>query len=163
MSDNLKWLNKHFVLLRHLLVSDAVARENYKIRPDLRDLFAGETNAENMVWKFADVGRFKCACELLAYISHRRAAVWWVYNCVLSLYAELAENPAAERDIADIGTKFEPTVPDFAKVEPPKDDPETIAAFEAKAAGMTADYQKARAACDPEMLKLVEDGLEIAF
>ncbi len=163
MSDKLQWMNKHFVLLRHLLMSDAVAKENYKIRPDLQDFFVGEDNAENVVWKFADAGRFKCASELLAYISHRRAAVWWVYNCVLSLYAELAENPAAERDIAEIGAKFEPTVPDFAKVEPPKDDPEAVARFSEMLAGMSADYQKARAACNPEMLQTVEDGLEVAY
>lgn len=163
MSDKLQWMNKHFVLLRHLLMSDAVAKENYKIRPDLQDLFAGETNAETMVWKFAEVERFKCACELLAYISHRRAAVWWVYNCVLSLYDELAENPAAERDISEIGTKFEPTIPDFAKIEPPQDDSDAIAQVSEAIAGISADYQKARALCDPEMLKMVEDGLEVVY
>ncbi len=163
MSDKLQWINKHFVLLRHFLISEAVNKENYKIRPDLQDLFEGETKTEDMVWKFADIGRFKCACELLAYVSHRRAAVWWVYNCVLSLYDELAENPAAERDISEIGAKFETTVPDFAKVEPPKDDPETVAKFSAMVDEMTADYQKMRAACDPDLLKYVEDGMEIAY
>ena len=163
MSDKLQWLDKHFVLLRHLLISDAQAKENYKIRPDLADLFAGETNAEDMVWKFARVGRFKCACELLSYIAHRRAAVWWGYNCVLSLYDELNENPAADRDISEIGAKFEPTVPDFAKVEPPKDSPETAAKFSAMIDEMNSDYQKARAACDPDLLKYVEDGLEVAY
>ena len=163
MSDKLQWLNKHLILLRYLLISDAEAKENYKIRPDLADLFAGETNAENMVWKFADIGRFKCACELLAYIAHRRAAVWWVYNCVLSLHEELGKNPAAERDISEIGANFETTVPDFAKVEPPQDHSEIISKFSAMIGEMSADYQKARAACDPELLKYVEDGMEIAY
>ena len=163
MSDKLKWLNRHFVLLRHLLLSDAVERENYKIRPDLAELFVGETNAENMVWKFADLGRFKCACELLSYISHRRAAVWWGYNCILSLYDELGENPAADRDISEIGTSFEPTVPDFAKVEPPKmPDAEAEKAL-AKFHELGDALNELRPAADPEILQQVEEGIAYAF
>jgi hypothetical protein len=79
------------------------------------------------------------------------------------LLEELEENPASERDIADIGTNFEPSVPDFAKIEPPKTDPEMIASMEAKLAEMEVDYQKARAAADPEMLNLVEEAVEVAF
>lgn len=163
MSDNLKWLNRHFVLLRHLLLSDAIEKENYKIRPDLAELFEGRTKAEDMVWEFADIGRFKCACELLAHIAHRRAAVWWVYNCVLSLNEELLRVPADERDIDDIAASFEPVVPDFAKVEPPAENPEMVSKMEAMIAEMSAEYQKARAAVDPDIMKFVEDGLEIAY
>lgn len=163
MSDDLKWLNQHFVLLRHVFISDAIEKEAYKIRSDLASLFEGKTNAEEMVWHFADIGRFKCACELLAYISHRRAAVWWLYNCILSLNEELAAVPAEEKDINTIAASFEPTVPDFAKIEPPKEDPEKTAAFEKMFADMTADYQKMRAQVDPDMLKFVEDGLEVAY
>ena len=160
MSDNLKWLNRHFVLLRHLLLSDAIEKENYKIRPDLAELFEGTTKAEDMVWEFADIGRFKCACELLAHIAHRRAAVWWVYNCILSLNEELLRVPADERDIDDIAASFEPVVPDFAKVEPPAEDPEMVSKMEVLIAEMSAEYQKARAAVDPDIMKFVEDGLE---
>ncbi|HBO59302.1 MAG TPA: hypothetical protein DD624_05270 [Alphaproteobacteria bacterium] len=163
MSDKLQWMNKHFVLLRHLLISDAVAKENYKIRPDLQDLFAGETNAESMVWKFAGVERYKCACELLAYISHRRAAVWWVYNCVLSLYDELGENPVAERDISEIGTKFEPTIPDFAKVEPPKPDEAKAQKALAKVHELSAAVEKLKESIDPEIMGQVQEGVDYAF
>jgi hypothetical protein len=116
-----------------------------------------------MVFKFADCGRYKCACELLAYIAHRRAAVWWVYRCVSSLAEELAINPAEERDIADIGVNMEPDVPDFAKVKPPTASPEDIANMQAEMAKAEAEYQNMRKLADPEMLKLVEDGIEVAF
>jgi hypothetical protein len=163
MADKLDWLNKHLVLLRYTTLADVVEKESYKIRPDLAEYFVGVTGTEEMVFKFAGLGRFKCAVELLAYIAHRRAAVWWLYRCVQSLIEELKVNPAVERDIADIGASFEPVVPDFAKVEPPQTDPETIASMKAKLAEMQADYQKARAEADPEMLGLVEEAVEFAF
>jgi len=163
MADKLDWLNRHLVLVRYLTVAEAVEQENYKIRPDLAELFAGVTGTQEMVYKFARVGRFKCASEFLAYISHRRAAVWWGYRCVLSLLEELAVNPAAERDIADIGARFETTVPDFAKVKPPEPDPAQIAALKAQVAGMEAEYQKARAAVDPEALALVDEAVGVVY
>jgi hypothetical protein len=68
-----------------------------------------------------------------------------------------------ERDIADIGASLEPKVPEWAEVEPPQPSPEDEAKAKAQLAQMQADYEKARAAADPEMLKLVEDGVEVAF
>lgn len=163
MADKLDWMNKHLVLLRYITLEDVIKKEGYKIRPDLAELFVGMTSAEEMVFKFADAERYKCACELLAYMAHRRAAVWWGYRCVLSLTEELEINPAQERDIADIGANLEPEVPDWAKVEIPKATPEDIAKMEANLAQMQADYQKARAAVDPEMLKYCEEAAEVAF
>jgi hypothetical protein len=163
MADKLDWLNKHLVLLRYTALADVVEREGYKIRPDLAELFVGISGAEEMVFKFAQVERYKCACELMAYIAHRRAAVWWGYRCVLSLAEELAVNPAEERDIADIGASLEPEVPDFAKVEPPQADPEAVAEMNAQIAQIQAEYEKMKAMVDPEILKLVEDANEIAY
>jgi len=163
MADKLDWLNKHLVLLRYVTLTDVVEKEGYKIRPDLAELFVGVTGAEDMVFKFADVERYKCAAELMAYIAHRRAAVWWGYRCVLSLVEELRINPAEERDIADIGANLETEVPDWAKVQAPETPPETIAEMEATLAEMQADYQKARAAVDQEMLQTVEEAVEVAF
>jgi hypothetical protein len=163
MADKLGWMNKHLVAVRYTSIKEVAEKEGYKIRPDLAELFVGVDGAETMVFKFADLGRFKCASELMIYIAHRRVAVWWGYRCVLSLMEELLLNPAGERDIATIGADMEPEVPDFAKIEPPKTDPEKIALMQAKLAEMDADYQKARAAADPEMLGLVEEALEVAF
>ena len=116
-----------------------------------------------MVFKFADAERYKCACELMAYLAHKRAAVWWGYRCVLSLIEELKINPAEERDIATIGAKLEPEVPDWAKVEPPKPSPEDIAEAEALYAQRQVYYEKMRAAVDQDLLKYVEDMMEVAF
>ena len=163
MSDKLEWMNKHFVLLRHKELDDVCKIEGYKIRPDIQSFFDGKTDAEEIVWDFADAKRWKCACELLAYMAHRRAAVWWGYQCLLSLVEELKIAPAEDRDIDSIATSFEPTVPDFAKVKPPEPDPARVAELEAQLIQMQADYQKMRAMNDPEILKLVEDGLNVAF
>jgi hypothetical protein len=116
-----------------------------------------------MVYKLAKADLCQCACELMAYIAHRRAGIWWGYRCVLSLMEELAINPAVERDIADIGANMEVEVPDFAKVKPPEPDPAAIAEMKAKLAEMEAEYKRMKAMADPEMMRLVEDGAEVAF
>ncbi|MDR2659263.1 MAG: hypothetical protein LBC27_04660 [Spirochaetaceae bacterium] len=163
MADKLDWLDKHLVMLRYIDVSDVVENENYKIRPDLAELFAGVNGVEEMVFKLAQLEKYKDACELLAYVCHKRAGIWWVYRCVVSLSAELLENPASDRDIADIAASFETTVPDFAKVEPPKSSPEDKAKLNAQIAQMQADYEKMRSMVDPEILKYVEDAMELVY
>ncbi|MDR0684536.1 MAG: hypothetical protein LBF83_05355 [Spirochaetaceae bacterium] len=163
MADKLDWLDKHLALLRYITVSDAVKNENYKVRPDLADLFAGVNGAEEMTFKLAKAEKHKEACELLAYVCHRRAGVWWAYRCILTLLEELAQNPAVDRDIAGIAASFDVTVPDFAKVEPPVIPPEVIAKQEEGRAFIEAKRAEARAALDPEMLKYVENAVEVAF
>jgi hypothetical protein len=163
MADKLEWLGKHLVALRYLTVKDAAEKENYKIRPDLAELFVGASGAEDMVFKLAQAGNYKDACELMAYIAHHRAAVWWGYRCVISLVEELLVNPAADRDIADIAASFETTVPDFAKVELPKPDPKVIEQLKAAHAQLEAQHAEFRAKLDPKMLKFAEDAVEVAF
>jgi hypothetical protein len=116
-----------------------------------------------MVFKFAHLGDYKSACELLAYIAHRRAGVWWGYLCLLSLVEELGQNPAVDRDIADIATSFETTVPDFAKVELPQIPPEVNAEADAAVASAKAKLAEAQAQLDPEMYQFVKDAVEVAF
>jgi hypothetical protein len=163
MADRLDWLNKHLVLVRYLTLSDAAEKEGYKIRPDLAEHFVGAKSAEDMVYKLARLGDHKSACELLAYIAHRRAGVWWGYRCILSLLEELKENPAVERDIDEIGASFDMKVPDWAKVEIPEPDPKIKEQAQAALAQLHEENQRLRAQVDPEMLKLVEDAVEVAF
>jgi hypothetical protein len=163
MADKLDWLNKHLVTVRYISMKDVTEKEGYTIRPDLADLFTGIDSTETMVFKFADLGRYKCACELMTYLAHRRAAVWWVYRCVLSLMEELVVNPAAERDIATIGADMEVKVPEWAKVEVPELDPKVKEQLDTLSAATHEQYLQARARVDPKMLKLVEDAVEVAF
>jgi hypothetical protein len=161
MSDKLDWLNKHLVLLRYTGVKDAVAGENYKIRPDLEPLFEGVSGAEEAAFKLAKAENYKDACELLAYVAHRRAAVWWVYRSVVSLTEELRENPAADRDIADIAKDFEVTVPDFAKVKLP--DPPDTSGMDALIADLREKAKEMRKYADPTIMKMVDDAVAVAF
>jgi hypothetical protein len=163
VADKLDWLNKHLALVRYTTVSDAAEKENYKIRPDLAELFVGVNGTEEMAFKLAKEEKYKEACELLAYICHRRAGIWWGYRCVISLIEELLVNPAADRDISEIAAKFETTVPDFAKVEIPKPDPKVMEQIKAATAELEAQHAKFRAQADPQMLKFVEDAVETGF
>jgi hypothetical protein len=163
MADKLDWLNRHLVLIRYLSLGDAADKEGYKIRPDLAEHFAGVKGAEEMVYKLARLGDYKSACELLAYLAHRRAGVWWGYRCVLSLLEELKEKPAVERDIDEIGASFDMKVPDWAKVEIPEPDPKMKEQAKAMLARLHEQNRQLRASLDPEMLKFVEDAVELAF
>jgi hypothetical protein len=163
MADKLDWLNKHLTLIRYLTVADTVEKEGYKIRPDLEEHFEGVRGVEEMVFKLARLPDYKSACELLAYAAHRRAGVWWLYRCILSLVEELALNPAVDRDIADIGASFDVKVPDWAKVEIPKPDPAQMEQVAAALKKAQAEAAEARTKLDPEMLKFVEDAVEVAF
>jgi len=163
MSDKLNWINRHFVLLRHKNLDDVCNIEGYKIRPDLLSFFVDKTDAEEIVWNFADAGRWKCACELLAYMAHRRAAVWWAYQCLLSLIEELQTVPAEDRDIDSIATSFEPTVPDFAKVEPVKADPKDIQEAKEMLSKIDQEIASLRELVDPAVMANVDEGVNYAF
>jgi hypothetical protein len=163
MADKLDWMNKHLILVRYVTVEDTVAQEKFKIRPDLEKFFAGVSSVEEMVNRLDENGKYKDACEFMSYITHRRAGIWWAYRCVLSLLEELRENPAVDRDIASIATDFTPTVPDFAKVELPKMSPETAATIDGAMAKAKSRAAEMRTLADPEMLKYVEDAVEVAF
>jgi hypothetical protein len=161
--DKLDWLNKHFVLIRYVSVAEAMEKENYRLRPDLVELAGGVSAAEDLAFRFAKHGKFREACELMAYIAHRRAGVWWVYRCMNTLIDELRENPAVDRDIADIAANFTPTVPDFAKITIPEVDPAVRAQVDAALANARAKVKAARQKADPEILALLEDAVEVAF
>jgi hypothetical protein len=161
LANKLDWLDKHLALIRYRTVSEAAEKENYKIRPDMAEFFVGADGVEETVFKLAKAGKHKEACELMAYIAHKRAGLWWGYRCVVSLIAELLINPATDRDIDGIAASFETTVPDFAKVEPPKPSPEGKAAMEAQFNDIKARYQKLRAAIDPEAMKYAEDAVNV--
>ena len=163
MSDKLEWMNRHFVLLRHKELNDVCNIEGYKIRPDLLSFFTERTDAEEIVWNFADAKRWKCACELMAYMAHRRAAVWWGYRCVLSLYEELREAPAEDRDIDSIATSFEPTVPDFAKVEPPKPDMTKVNKVLGLIEEGKAALNELKQAIKPEIMAEAEEAVQYGF
>ena len=88
MSDNLKWMNRHAVLLREPQWAGIAAREGYKIRADLRPLFDAHPDSLELLDAMAARGLYREGCEFIARMTHRRAAVWWGYCCLLSYLDE---------------------------------------------------------------------------
>ena len=88
MSDNLQWMNRHAILLREPQWANIAAKENYKIRPDLGPLFAAHPDSLELLDAMASQGLYREGCEFIARMVHRRAAVWWGYGCLLSLFEE---------------------------------------------------------------------------
>ncbi|MDR2633691.1 MAG: hypothetical protein LBC51_08745 [Treponema sp.] len=161
MADKLNWLDKHLVLIRHLTVADAVSSEGYKIPPELEDLFGGVSGAAEMVFTLAERGKHKNACELMAYIAHRRAAVWWGYRCVCSLNEELRLKPPEEFDFEK--PPEPPPLPPYFNIPIPKPDPALAAALDAAVAGAKGAAAESAALVNPAMKKYVADGVEQAF
>ncbi|MCQ2966507.1 MAG: hypothetical protein MJ250_07220, partial [Alphaproteobacteria bacterium] len=162
MSDKLEWQNRHLALIRYTTLDEVTHEEHYEQRPDLASFYK-KTNVEDIVWDFADAGRYKCACELLGYIGHRRAVVWWGYLCLLSLYEELKQNPIPVVEVDQIGKSFEPKVPDFAKVKTPKPSSEQIAKAEKVPALMKEKLEKVRKMCNPELLAEFNEYMEVFY
>ena len=91
MSDKLEWMNRHAVLLREPQWANLAVRENYRIRADLRPLFDAHPDSLELLDALAAEGLYREGCEFIARMTHRRAAVWWGYCCLLSLQEERLE------------------------------------------------------------------------
>jgi hypothetical protein len=161
VADKLDWLGKHLVLIRRLTIAETVSAELYKIPPELADEFEGVSGTQEMVFKLAGLGNYRNACQLMAYIAHRRAGVWWGYRCVCSLNEELRQKPVEEINIEK--PPEPPPIPDYFNFEVPKPDPAVTAAAGAAVAGAKEEAAKSAAAINPVMKKYVSDGVEQAF
>ena len=91
MADNLDWMNRHAVLLKESQWANIAAKENYKIRPDLRPIFDAHPDSLELLDAMAAQGLYREGCEFIARMTHRRAAVWWGYCCLLDLFEERKE------------------------------------------------------------------------
>jgi hypothetical protein len=161
MADKLDWLGRHFVFIRHLTLADVVSGEGYQIPPELEDLFEGVSGTTEMVFKLADAGKHKNACELMAYIAHRRAAVWWGCRCVCSINEELRLKPPEEFDFEN--PPKPPPPPSYFNIEVPAPDPALTAAMDAAVAGAKGAAAESAALANPAMKAYVAGGVEQAF
>ena len=181
MSDKLEWMNRHAVLLREPQWANIAARENYKIRADLRPLFDAHPDSLELLDAMVEKGLCREGCEFIARMTHRRAAVWWGYCCLLDLFEERhavatgAAKPAptsAEEMMVEIQkltgigfpkpvTKLTPeTIDDFCKapqtdirkmLEFPKPPPQDRSALNAAAAGLGGKLDRLMSFIPPEV------------
>ena len=88
MADDLKWMNRHAILLREPQWANLAAKENYRIRADLVPVFDAHPDSLELLDALAERKLFREGCEFIARMTHRRAAIWWGYCCLLSLFEE---------------------------------------------------------------------------
>ena len=161
MPDKLDWLGQHLVLIRYLNMADVCAKEGYTIPPDLADLYEGVSGVQDMVFKLAGADKYKNACELMAYIAHRRAGVWWGYRCVCSITEELRQKPPEEIGFEKIPEP--PPPPPYFNFDVPTPDPALIASMDAALEGAKGEAAKSAALVNPAMKKYIAGGVEDAF
>ncbi len=165
MADKLQWLNQHLVLLRYRTVRECREQENYKVPLALNYLCAGtEKSSEDFIRDLHERGLIKECCEFLGYALHKRAMLWWGYQCVLSLEKELQEVPAPTVNLRDIGKKKEFPLPEWAKTPP---DPEMPAELGAKLEESMGSIREAIAVAEsripPEVKQLFDQVVDDAL
>ena len=91
MSDQLKWMNQHMVLLKYRTIGELVTAGGYKLPPKYAVAAQSDLFVADFIKKLIDDGAVRPAMDVLAYAIHRRAGVWWGLCCMRSLVEELKE------------------------------------------------------------------------
>ncbi len=118
MSDKLDWLNRHYILFEHKTVVDAVNAGVYQVPPFVLENFGDVNSCEVLIGKLDSMGKQKEACDLMAGIMHKRAAIWWGYRCMLDLLEELAQVPENEASRDNEKQAAEELMPEGLEVPP---------------------------------------------
>lgn len=149
--------------MRYKTVQEAIEKEKYKLRPDLAEFMTSDPmSAEEFLLRLQEHEKYKEACDFLSYIMHKRAAIWWGYNCLLTLNEELLINPAVERDIADIGAPKEMPIPEWAQEPPPdpaeaEEDARVLKQLEETQAKLEKTIAEAKKVIPPEVQAVWDD------
>ena len=99
MADQLNWLNQHLLLLRYKTVEELREQGNYELPDSAVEIAEKNANIDSFVAELAQKEMYAEACGCLAYAMHKRAAVWWGYNVLLSLFQE---PPAPATDESEV-------------------------------------------------------------
>jgi len=91
MSDQLKWMNQHMVLLKYRTIGELVTSGGYKLPPKYADTVQNDLFVADFIKQLVDAGAVRPAVNVLAYAIHRRAGVWWGLCCMRDLAEELKE------------------------------------------------------------------------
>ena len=91
MSDQLKWMNQHMVLLKYRTVGELVTAGGYKLPPKYASAVQNDQFVADLIKRLVDDGAVRPAMDVLAYAIHRRAGVWWGLCCMRALADELNE------------------------------------------------------------------------
>ena len=91
MSDQLKWMNQHMVLLKYRTIGELVTSGGYKLPPQYAATVQNDLFVADFIRQLVDAGAVRPAMNVLAYAIHRRAGVWWGLCCIRDLAEELKE------------------------------------------------------------------------
>ncbi len=149
MTDHLSWRERHFVFLKHPTVAETVGHEKFPLRADLEPDAEAAPEAGAFIERLSGTDRARDAASFLAYALHRRAAVWWVYQCLITLRKELEEAPPQEIDITQIAAPKTFELPEWAREPEPEED--KIAELQEKLTQEVARFEASKA----EMLKFI--------
>ena len=110
MSDQLKWMNQHLVLLKYRTVGELITAGGYELPPKYALDVRNDKFVADFIEELVAGGDVRTAVNVLAYAIHRRAGVWWGLCCMRDLaeerkeaavrQAEEAENARQEREKA---------------------------------------------------------------
>ena len=91
MSDQLKWMNQHLVLLKYRTVGELVTSGGYELPPKYAAYAQNGKFVADFIKELVAGGDVRTAVNVLAYAIHRRAGVWWGLCCMRDLTEERKE------------------------------------------------------------------------
>ncbi len=165
VSNQLEWMNRHFVLLQYPSVKEAVEKALYPSSSEIEEVISNNTSSEDYINSLEDKKDYKEGCCFLAYNLHHRAAVWWGYRCVLNLLRELKKAPHKPRELDDIGKPRPLNIPDWAKmpenVTEPYDVEARLKEFRSYRDKAMAEHKARLETIDPDVRDAFNEALEI--
>ena len=145
MSDQLKWMNQHLVLLKYRTVGELVTSGGYELPPKYAADAQNDKFVADFIKELVAGGDVRTAVNVLAYAIHRRAGVWWGLCCMRDLTEERKE-AAARQARKEAEAKQEREKAAAAQAEEAKKKAEKEAALEQEAEERRKKLEKDAAA-----------------
>ncbi len=101
MSDQLKWMNQHPVLLKYRTVGELVTSGGYELPPKYAADAQNDKFVADFIKELVAGGDVRTAVNVLAYAIHRRAGVWWGLCCMRDLTEERKEAAVRQAEEAE--------------------------------------------------------------
>ena len=145
MSDQLKWMNQHMVLLKYRTIGELVSEGGYELPPKYAPAVKDDQFVADFIRKLVDDGDVRTAMNVLAYAIHRRAGIWWGLCCLRAL-GEEREQAAQQQAQQEAGARQEREKAAAAMAEEAKKQAEQEAALDKEAEEQRKKIEDAAAA-----------------
>ncbi len=134
MSWDGKGFEKPLILIETINVADTISENIYKKDEEMEDILKPDFSSEDVLYGFHETKKTQDGCKYLAYSIHKRAGVWWAYQCLKSVKEEIDE---AKAKGIDKNAEMKKQIKNFTSFNPPE-----LEAFKNKQADMSTKLEE---------------------